>query len=50
LRGADLVGRGVPAGPQVGEILARARAAWLAAGCPAQVSLDEVLAGSGSIR
>jgi poly(A) polymerase len=44
LRGADLVARGVPKGPQVGEILARARAAWLAAGCPPEVSLDELLA------
>ena len=44
LRGADVVARGVPAGPEVGEILAKARAAWIAAGCPAQASLDEVLA------
>jgi poly(A) polymerase len=44
LRGADVLARGVPAGPQVGEILARARAAWLAAGCPGQASLDEALA------
>jgi poly(A) polymerase len=34
LRGADLLAKGVPAGPRVGEGLARARAAWLAAGCP----------------
>ncbi len=33
LRGADLVEAGVPKGPQVGEILARARQAWLAEGC-----------------
>jgi tRNA nucleotidyltransferase/poly(A) polymerase len=34
LRGADLVARGVPPGPGVGALLARAREAWLAAGCP----------------
>jgi poly(A) polymerase len=44
LRGADLVARGVPAGPRVGEMLAKARADWLAAGCPAQAPLDEILA------
>jgi poly(A) polymerase len=43
LRGADVVARGVPKGPQVGEILARARAAWLAAGCPPELSLDPFL-------
>lgn len=35
LRGADLVARGVPKGPDLGRRLERARAAWLAAGCPA---------------
>jgi poly(A) polymerase len=44
LRGADLVARGVPKGPQVGEMLARAREAWLAAGCPPEVSPDALLA------
>lgn len=34
LRGADLLAGGVPAGPAVGHGLARAREAWLAAGCP----------------
>jgi poly(A) polymerase len=34
LRGADLVERGIPKGPQVGEILSKARQAWLAEGCP----------------
>lgn len=33
LRGADLVERGIPKGPKVGEILAQARQAWLAEGC-----------------
>lgn len=33
LRGADLVERGVPKGPKVGEILSAARQAWLAEGC-----------------
>jgi poly(A) polymerase len=33
LRGADLVEAGVPKGPRIGELLARARQAWLAEGC-----------------
>jgi poly(A) polymerase len=33
LRGADLVGNGIPKGPKIGELLARARQAWLAEGC-----------------
>jgi poly(A) polymerase len=33
LRGADLIERGVPKGPKVGELLAQARQAWLAEGC-----------------
>nr|WP_279306596.1 CCA tRNA nucleotidyltransferase [Microvirga solisilvae] len=33
LRGADLVERGIPKGPKVGEILSAARQAWLAEGC-----------------
>jgi hypothetical protein len=37
LKGADLLGRGVAEGPEMGARLARARAAWLAEGCP----LDE---------
>jgi poly(A) polymerase len=43
-RGADIVARGVAKGPRVGEILARARQAWLTAGCPSGASLDELLA------
>jgi poly(A) polymerase len=34
IRGADLIERGVPRGPRVGELLAQARQAWLAEGCP----------------
>lgn len=33
LRGADLVEGGVPKGPKIGQMLARARQAWLAEGC-----------------
>jgi poly(A) polymerase len=44
LRGADLVARGVPAGPRFGAILGKARAAWLAAGCPPAMSFDDLLA------
>jgi poly(A) polymerase len=33
IRGADLIERGVPKGPRVGELLAQARQAWLAEGC-----------------
>ena len=32
--GADLLARGIPAGPQIGRILSRAEAAWVAAGFP----------------
>jgi poly(A) polymerase len=35
LRGADLLARGVPKGPEMGDRLERARQAWLAEGCPA---------------
>jgi poly(A) polymerase len=34
LKGADLVRRGIAKGPEVGRRLERARAAWLAEGCP----------------
>jgi poly(A) polymerase len=34
VRGADLLDRGVPKGPALGALLAKAREAWLAAGCP----------------
>jgi poly(A) polymerase len=40
LRGADLIEGGVPKGPKIGEMLARARQAWLAEGC----RTDEVYA------
>jgi poly(A) polymerase len=35
LRGADLLARGIPKGPAMGDRLERARRAWLAEGCPA---------------
>lgn len=34
MRGADLIERGIPKGPKVGELLAQGRQAWLAEGCP----------------
>lgn len=34
--GADLVALGVPVGPQIGKMLAAARAAWIEAGCPGE--------------
>ncbi len=34
LRGADLVDAGVARGPRIGDLLASARRAWLAEGCP----------------
>jgi poly(A) polymerase len=42
-RGADLVRRGVPKGPRIGELLAQARQRWLAAGCPANVTLEALI-------
>jgi poly(A) polymerase len=36
LKGSDLMARGIPAGPRMGEILDEARRAWIAAGCPEQ--------------
>jgi poly(A) polymerase len=42
LRGADFVARGVPKGPRIGELMERARTAWLAAGCPS----DQAFAAS----
>jgi poly(A) polymerase len=48
LRGADVLAKGVPKGRQVGDILSRARAAWLAAGCPPELALDEFLAEAPS--
>jgi poly(A) polymerase/tRNA nucleotidyltransferase (CCA-adding enzyme) len=46
LRGADLVAAGVPPGPDLGRRLARAREAWLAAGCdlPREALLSAALA------
>jgi poly(A) polymerase len=35
LRGADLLARGIPKGPEMGDRLERARQAWLEEGCPA---------------
>lgn len=53
LRGADLVERGVPKGPRIGEILSAARQAWLSEGCRtdeayAKDLLKRVLALGGS--
>jgi poly(A) polymerase len=49
LRGADLVERGIPKGPKIGEILSLARQVWLAEGCRTDESyakdlLERVLA------
>jgi poly(A) polymerase len=43
LRGADLVARGVPAGPRIGELLGLARRAWLAEGCPTDAAAVQAL-------
>jgi poly(A) polymerase len=48
LRGGDLVARGIEKGPRVGELMALARRAWLAEGCPtdpdsAQALLERTL-------
>jgi poly(A) polymerase len=43
LRGADLVEGGVPKGPKIGEMLARARQAWLAEGCRTDASFAQEL-------
>lgn len=43
LAGADLVARGVRAGPEIGRRLARARALWLALGCPEDAAARETL-------
>lgn len=43
LAGADLVARGVRAGPEIGRRLARARAMWLALGCPEDAAARETL-------
>ncbi len=45
--GADLVARGVPPGPTVGQGLAAARARWLADGCPDDASAVETLLAHG---
>ena len=34
LRGSDLLERGIQPGPRIGQVLARARQAWLDDGCP----------------
>ncbi|WP_375456766.1 CCA tRNA nucleotidyltransferase [uncultured Methylobacterium sp.] len=41
--GADLVARGIPAGPRIGRALAAARRLWLAEGCPAGPDATERL-------
>ncbi len=43
LRGADLLERGVARGPGMGALLAEARRAWLAAGCPTGHGVREKL-------
>lgn len=48
LRGADLIAQGLPKGPMIGELLARARQIWLLEGCPtdaasAKALLDRIL-------
>jgi poly(A) polymerase len=45
LRGADLLERGVPKGPRVGELLAQARQAWLAEGCRTDEAYAQDLLG-----
>ncbi|MGO4386469.1 CCA tRNA nucleotidyltransferase [Microvirga sp. 2YAF29] len=45
MRGADLIERGVPKGPRVGELLAQARQAWLAEGCPTDDAYTQGLIG-----
>jgi tRNA nucleotidyltransferase/poly(A) polymerase len=47
LTGADLVARGVPPGPMVGQGLAAARARWLAEGCPEDTAAIEELLAHG---
>ncbi|MGU3540123.1 CCA tRNA nucleotidyltransferase [Methylobacterium sp. A54F] len=45
LTGADLVARGVPPGPRVGQALAAARRLWLTEGCPqGEAARDALLA------
>jgi poly(A) polymerase len=48
LRGADIVARGVPPGPAVGEAMARAEAAWIASDFT--LDRDELLARVGRER
>jgi poly(A) polymerase len=45
LRGADLVAAGIPPGPRIGDLIARARLAWLAQGCPTGPGVREALLG-----
>ncbi|CAM3145025.1 Polynucleotide adenylyltransferase [Sphingomonas antarctica] len=44
IRGADLIGRGLASGPDVGQALARIEAAWIAAGFPQGPALDALVA------
>ena len=51
LRGADLIEKGLPAGPQIGRLLSQARDVWLSEGCrtdetAARLLLERVLSGS----
>jgi poly(A) polymerase len=53
LSGADVLARGIAAGPQVGAVLERARRLWLEADCPSDPKaiaglLDKALAGGDS--
>jgi poly(A) polymerase len=43
LRGADFVSAGVAKGPEVGRLLARARALWVEKGCPTDAASAETL-------
>lgn len=48
LRGADLIAAGIGKGPEIGAILARARGAWLALGCPEGDGVrDDLMAALG---
>ncbi len=42
--GRDVLALGIPPGPEVGRLLARARARWLAAGCPDAAASRAILA------
>jgi len=50
LGGADLLARGMAAGPEIGDVLARARETWLEAGCPTGEGVREGLLAALSGR